>query len=79
MAELYWLSEAEFSRIEPLLPRGRRGAHRVVWGALARLPGRIRPVYDDLQPFQPLEPPRGLAWDIRGADWQDGPHQHGLD
>ena len=29
MAELYWLSEAEFSRIEPLLPRGRRGAHRV--------------------------------------------------
>jgi transposase len=29
MAKLYWLSEAEWSRLEPLLPRGRRGAHRV--------------------------------------------------
>ena len=29
MAKLYWLSDAEWSRIEPLLPRGRRGAHRV--------------------------------------------------
>ena len=29
MAGLYWLSEAEWSRIEPLLPRGRRGARRV--------------------------------------------------
>jgi len=29
MAGLYWLSEAEWSRLEPLLPRGRRGAHRV--------------------------------------------------
>jgi transposase len=26
---LYWLSEADWIRIEPLLPRGRRGAHRV--------------------------------------------------
>ena len=26
---LYWLSDAEWSRIEPLMPRGRRGAHRV--------------------------------------------------
>ena len=26
---LYWLSEAEWARIEPLLPRGRRGARRV--------------------------------------------------
>jgi transposase len=26
---LYWLSDAEWRRIEPLLPRGRRGAHRV--------------------------------------------------
>lgn len=25
----YWLSDAEWSRIEPLLPRGRRGARRV--------------------------------------------------
>ena len=29
MAALYWLSDAEWARIEPLLPRGRRGAHRV--------------------------------------------------
>src|SRR5271155_2317544 len=29
MAKVYWLSEAEWARIEPLLPRGRRGAHRV--------------------------------------------------
>ncbi len=26
---LYWLSDAEWAKIEPLLPRGRRGAHRV--------------------------------------------------
>ena len=26
---LYWLSEAEWAKIEPLMPRGRRGAHRV--------------------------------------------------
>ena len=25
----YWLSDGEWSKIEPLLPRGRRGAHRV--------------------------------------------------
>jgi transposase len=25
----YWLSDSEWRRIEPLLPRGRRGAHRV--------------------------------------------------
>jgi len=27
--ELYWLSAVEWSRLEPLMPRGRRGAHRV--------------------------------------------------
>jgi transposase len=26
---LYWLSDSEWVKIEPLLPRGRRGAHRV--------------------------------------------------
>lgn len=26
---VYWLSDTEWARIEPLLPRGRRGAHRV--------------------------------------------------
>lgn len=27
--EPYWLSDEEWAQIEPLLPRGRRGAHRV--------------------------------------------------
>jgi transposase len=27
--QLYWLNDAEWKRIEPLLPRGRRGARRV--------------------------------------------------
>ena len=27
--QLYWLSDDEWRRVEPLLPRGRRGAHRV--------------------------------------------------
>ena len=29
MAAIFWLSDAEWARVEPLLPRGRRGAHRV--------------------------------------------------
>jgi transposase len=29
MARIYWLSDAEWTRIEPHLPRGRRGARRV--------------------------------------------------
>lgn len=29
MASVYWLSELEWSRIEPLLPHGRRGARRM--------------------------------------------------
>jgi len=29
MSGLFWLSDAEWSRIAPLLPRGRKGAHRV--------------------------------------------------
>ena len=28
-ASLYWLSDSEWAKIEPLMPRGRRGAHRV--------------------------------------------------
>jgi transposase len=27
--QLYWLSDEDWAQIEPLLPRGRRGAHRV--------------------------------------------------
>ena len=29
MAGVYWLSDKEWARIEPLLPKRRRGAHRV--------------------------------------------------
>jgi transposase len=29
MSGLFWLSDPEWSRIAPLLPRGRKGAHRV--------------------------------------------------
>jgi transposase len=29
MGKVYWLSDGEWHRIEPLLPRGRRGARRV--------------------------------------------------
>lgn len=29
MVKVYWLSDGEWARIEPLMPRGRRGAHRV--------------------------------------------------
>ena len=29
MKALYWLSDDEWARLEPLMPRGRRGAHRV--------------------------------------------------
>ena len=40
MSNLYWLSDEEWSRIEPLLPRGRRGAHhdhRVISGIVHML------------------------------------------
>lgn len=29
MAGIFWLSDSEWAKIEPYLPRGRRGAHRV--------------------------------------------------
>ena len=29
MSKLFWLSDREWATIEPLLPRGRKGAHRV--------------------------------------------------
>ncbi len=49
MSNLYWLNDEEWSRIEPLLPRGRRGArfarqaaaqaHGAVFTARPNLPG----------------------------------------
>jgi hypothetical protein len=72
--QLYWLSDAEWRRIEPLMPRGRRGAHRVddrrvISGIMhmlrsgarwARLSAGLWPLYDDLLPLQSLEPARRL-------------------
>ena len=29
MADFFWFSDEQWARIEPLLPRGRKGAHRV--------------------------------------------------
>lgn len=82
MGNLYWLSDAEWGRIEALLPRGRRGAHRVddrrvISGiihmlrsgrALAGLSCGLRPLHDGLQPLQSVEPSGHLAWHLRGAD-----------
>jgi transposase len=59
---LYWLSDREWSKIEPLLPRGRRGARRVddrrvISGIIHMLrtgarwrdcPPALRPLHDDL-------------------------------
>jgi len=77
----YWLSDAEWRRLEPLLPRGRRGPHRVDdrrmisgilhmlrSGAVAGLSAGIRAVHDNLQSLQPLEPTRHLVCDVPGAD-----------
>ncbi len=80
--QVTWLSDAEWARLEPLLPRGRKGAHRVDdrrgdcrdrahaqdRSALADLPAGVRAVHDGVQPVQPLEPARHLAGHVRGAD-----------
>ena len=41
--QVYWLSDMEWARIEPLLPRGRRGAHRVDdWRIISGIVHRLR-------------------------------------
>jgi hypothetical protein len=70
---LYWLSDAEWAKIEPLMPRGRRGAHRVddrrvlngiFWVLLTGAPWRfakgVRAAHDLLQPLCPLAQSRSL-------------------
>ena len=68
--QLYWLSDEDWARIEPLLPRRRRGAHRVddrrvISGIMHMLrsggrwrdcPPEYGPLHDDLQPLQSVEP-----------------------
>jgi transposase len=60
--QVYWLSDAGWRRIEPLLPRRRKGAHRVddrrvisgirlyaaMRSALARLSGSLWALHHDL-------------------------------
>ena len=80
--QVYWLSDAEWRRIEPLLPRGRKGAHRVddrrvISGIMHMLKSGSRwrdcpevygPLHDGLQPLQPLEPTRDLDGHFLRAD-----------
>src|SRR5215468_6451566 len=83
---LYWLSDAEWSRIEPLMPRGRRGAHRVddrriISGIMRMLRSGARwrdcpPAYG---PLQSVEPARDLVRDLRGAHWHHRDHWDGGD
>lgn len=43
------------------------------------MPAGIRPLHDDLQSLQPLEPARHLVRDVRGLDRQDRHRGHGSD
>jgi len=85
--QVQWLSDEEWARIEPLLPRGRKGAHRVddrrvISGIVHMLKGGAR--WRDCPPefgpyttvynrFNRLEPPGSVAADVRGAN---GAHGH---
>ncbi len=44
---------------------------------MARLSGRLRPLHDDLQPLQSLEPARAVASDFPGANWSQRHLRHG--
>lgn len=44
---------------------------------MARLPCGVRALHDSLQPFQPLEPPRDLAGDVRDVDGAKSVLRHG--
>jgi len=63
--QLYWLSDADWKRIEPLMPRGRRGAHRV----------------DDRRGAHRVDDRRvisGIMHMLRcGARWRDCPPDYG--
>ena len=64
-----WLDDEELARIEPLVPRGRRGADmREERRALARLPARVRALHDSLLPFIRVSA-GAVAADVRGPDW----------
>jgi hypothetical protein len=56
-ASLFWFSDDQWAKIEPLVPTNRPGPRGLSAG--------IRPVYDGLQSLQPLERARNLAVHIR--------------
>lgn len=79
----FWLSEAQFRRLEPLLPRNTRGVPRdracdPVRFALAGCRGSVRPAQDALQPLRALEPGRSVPADSCGARRcrSDAGHDH---
>jgi len=87
--QLFWLSGEEWGRLEPLLPKGRRGARRVddrrvisgivhMLGSGARWRAGVRPLHDDLQPLQPMEPPRHMAGHVQGGHREHRRDQHRL-
>ncbi len=75
MAGEFWLSEAQWRAIGPLLPKNQAGARRtddrrVISGIVhvlkagcrwQRLPGRLRAFDDGLQSLSPLDDARHLA------------------
>ena len=75
MAGEFWLSEAQWGAIGPLLPKNQPGARRtddrlVISGivhvsedrlSVAGLPGRLRAFDDGLQSLSPLDDARHLA------------------
>src|ERR1044072_9367274 len=90
--QLYWLSAQEWKRIEPLLPRGRRGAHRVddrrvISGVMHMLhsgarwrdcPAAYGPYTTVYDRFNRWsQPARDLGRDFRGADRHNETHRNG--
>jgi transposase len=74
--QVYWLSDSEWRRIEPLLPRGRRGAHRVddrrvISGIvhMLRTGARWRDCPEDYGPYTTIYN-RFSRWSKQGV-WED--------
>ena len=92
MANEFWLSEQQWSVIEPLLPRNQPGARRVddrrvISGIIHVLkagcrwedcPGGLWALDDDLQSLQPMVPTRTLAAPVRGSG-KNGRQRHADD
>src|SRR6185436_2091928 len=57
----------------------RNHPHAAIWRPLARLPARLWPLYDDLQPVQSVEPSGHLAGDVQGRHRQHRCNRHRLD